>query len=346
MIIGLIFCGALLRLINTPDEVFADSKLYLDIYICGLPFMFFYNIATGIFSALGDSKTPFFFLMCSSVANIGVDILFVAVFDMGVAGVALATLICQGISCILAVTVVFVRFAKIKTEGKVQIFSWDCVKQFAVIAIPSILQQSFISVGNIIIQSVINGFGTAAMAGYSAAVKLNNMVVTSLTTLGNGISSFTAQNLGAKKYSRINLGWKAGLKIVFVLCVPIVLIYWIFSSEILYLFLESPTGESVDVGVSFLRIISPFYFVVAAKLVTDGVLRGAGLMKKFMAATFTDLIIRVVLALVLSQTSLGITGIWCAWPVGWTISTIMSITFFKTTKWVGKENTEAEPQES
>lgn len=146
MIFGLIFCGALLRLINTPDEVFADSKLYLDIYICGLPFMFFYNIATGIFSALGDSKTPFFFLMCSSVANIGVDILFVAVFDMGVAGVALATLICQGISCILAVAVVFVRFSKIKTEGKVQIFSWDCVRQFAVVAIPSILQQSFISV--------------------------------------------------------------------------------------------------------------------------------------------------------------------------------------------------------
>lgn len=346
MLFGLIFCGSLLNLINTPDEVFADSKLYLDIYICGLPFMFFYNIATGIFSALGDSKTPFFFLMCSSVANIGVDILFVAVFDMGVAGVALATLICQGISCILAVAVVFMRFAKIKTEGRVQIFSWDCVKQFAVVAIPSILQQSFISIGNIIIQSVINSFGTAAMAGYSAAVKLNNMVVTSLTTLGNGISSFTAQNLGAKKYSRINLGWKAGLKIVFVLCVPIVLVYWIFSSGILYLFLESPTGESVDVGVSFLRIISPFYFVVAAKLVTDGVLRGAGLMKKFMAATFTDLIIRVVLALVLSQTSLGITGIWCAWPVGWSTSTIMSIAFFKTTKWGAKDSVDGDKIET
>ena len=193
MAIGMIFCNGLLRLIKTPDEVFADSKLYLDIYILGLPFVFLYNVATGIFSALGDSKTPFLFLACSSLSNIGVDILFVTAFDMGVAGVAWATFLCQGISCVLALVVVFRRFRKIRTEGRVQIFSWQLFGSFAVVAVPSILQQSFISVGNIVIQSVINGFGPAVMAGYSASVKLNNMVITSLTTLGNGISNFTAQ---------------------------------------------------------------------------------------------------------------------------------------------------------
>ena len=337
MIAGIVFCDGLLRLIKTPEEVFADSKLYLDIYIYGLPFVFLYNVATGIFSALGDSKTPFIFLACSSLSNIGVDILFVTAFKMGVAGVAWATFLCQGISCILALVVVFLRFRTIKTEGKIKPFSWRLLKDFSIIAVPSILQQSFISVGNIIIQSVINGFGTAVMAGYSASVKLNNMVITSLTTLGNGISSFTAQNLGAAKFDRIKAGFRAGLKLVWALCIPIVLVYEFAGSKLVYIFLDNPTGAAMDTGVLFLRIVSPFYFVVAAKLVSDGILRGAGLMKKFMIATFTDLILRVALAEVLSRTALGATGIWLSWPIGWTIATVLSIVFYATIKWQQKE---------
>ena len=141
MAVGGIFCTDLLRLINTPDNVLADSKLYLDIYILGLPFVFYYNIATGIFSALGDSKTPFIFLACSSMSNIGMDILFVTAFQMGVAGVAWATFICQGISCILAVIVVFLHLAKIKTTEKAEVFSWKLLGKISIVAIPSILQQ-------------------------------------------------------------------------------------------------------------------------------------------------------------------------------------------------------------
>lgn len=337
MVIGLVYCDSLLRLIKTPDEVFADSRLYLDIYILGLPFVFLYNVATGIFSALGDSKTPFLFLACSSLSNIGVDILFVTAFDMGVSGVAWATFLCQGISCVLALVVVFHRFRSIKTEGKIQIFSRHHLRSFAIIAVPSILQQSFISVGNIVIQSVINGFGPAVMAGYSASVKLNNMVITSLTTLGNGISNFTAQNLGAEKYDRIKAGFRAGLKMVWALCVPLVLLYEFAGKWLVYIFLENSSGEAMDVGVDFLRIVSPFYFIVAAKLVSDGILRGAGMMKKFMAATFTDLILRVALAEILSRTTLGTTGIWLSWPIGWTIAAILSIVFYATAKWKKEE---------
>ena len=337
MIAGIVFCDGLLRLIKTPEEVFADSKLYLDIYIYGLPFVFLYNVATGIFSALGDSKTPFIFLACSSLSNIGVDILFVTAFKMGVAGVAWATFLCQGISCVLALAVVFLRFRTIKTEGKIKPFSWRLLKDFSIIAVPSILQQSFISVGNIIIQSVINGFGTAVMAGYSASVKLNNMVITSLTTLGNGISNFTAQNLGAAKYDRIKAGFRAGLGLVWALCLPLVLIYVFAGRWLVYIFLDSPTGQAMEVGVEFLRIVAPFYFVIAAKLVSDGVLRGAGLMKKFMAATFTDLVLRVVLALTLSKTGLQTTGIWLSWPIGWTIAMVVSVVFYVTIKWEKKE---------
>ena len=117
MLIGLVGCHSLLELINTPEEILADSALYLDIYVLGLPFMFFYNIATGIFSALGDSKTPFYFLAVSSLSNIGVDILFVAGFKMGIAGVAWATFLCQGVSCVLAMVVVFRRIHAFHTEG-------------------------------------------------------------------------------------------------------------------------------------------------------------------------------------------------------------------------------------
>lgn len=343
MAVGMIFCNGLLRLIKTPDAVFSDSKLYLDIYILGLPFVFLYNVATGIFSALGDSKTPFLFLACSSLSNIGVDILFVTAFDMGVAGVAWATFLCQGISCVLALVVVFRRFRKIRTEGRVQVFSWQLFGSFAVVAVPSILQQSFISVGNIVIQSVINGFGPAVMAGYSASVKLNNMVITSLTTLGNGISNFTAQNLGAAKYDRIKAGFRAGLKLVWALCIPLVLLYEFAGKWLVYIFLESPTGAAMDTGVLFLRIVSPFYFVVAAKLVSDGILRGAGMMKKFMIATFTDLVLRVALAEILSRTALGTTGIWLSWPIGWTIAAILSILFYVTVKWGQKQQRTGDP---
>lgn len=329
MAVGAIFCTNLLRLINTPDNVLADSKLYLDIYILGLPFVFYYNIATGIFSALGDSKTPFVFLACSSLSNIGMDILFVTAFQMGVAGVALATFICQGISCILAVVVVFIRLAKIKTSEKANIFSWKLLGKISVVAIPSILQQSFISVGNIVIQGIINSFGSAVMAGYSASIKLNNLVITSLTTLGNGISNFTAQNLGAQKPERVKEGFKSGIKLVWLLCIPLTLIYIFTGRYLLYIFLDNPSGTAMDVGIEILRILAPFYIVVSAKLVADGVLRGAEMMNKFMIATFTDLILRVVLAKLLSI-SFGTTGIWLAWPIGWSVATVLSVSFYHT----------------
>lgn len=332
MAFGMLFCTELLRLIHTPENVFADSKLYLDIYILGLPFVFYYNIATGIFSALGDSKTPFWFLACSSLSNIAVDILFVTAFKMGVAGVAWATFLCQGISCVLAVVFVFLRFRKIQTDTRPKVFSWQLLGRIAVVAVPSILQQSFISVGNILIQGIINTFGSAVMAGYSASVKLNNLVITSLTTLGNGVSNFTAQNLGAGKTVRIREGFRAGLKLVWILCVPLTLLYVFAGKYLVYAFLDNPTGLAMDTGVEILRILAPFYCVVAAKLVADGVLRGAGKMRQFMVATFTDLILRVVLAKLLSDV-LGAVGIWMAWPIGWSVATVLSLLFYRRGKW-------------
>ncbi len=327
MIAGILSCNLLLNLIHTPSEIFNDSKLYLDIYILGLPFLFFYNIATGIFSALGDSKTPFLFLAVSSTSNILVDVLFVANFHMGVAGVAWATFLCQGISCLLAMLVVFKRLSSIPTEGKITIYSVKALQKIAVIAIPSILQQGFISIGNIVIQSVINDCGVGVTAGYSAAVKLNNLVITSFTTLGNGMSNYTAQNMGAGIISRVKSGFYAGIKMVWLLCIPIVTLYLFAAKLLVGFFINSPSDLALTSGIQFLYIAAPFYFIISVKLVADGILRGAGLMRDFMISTFTDLILRVALAQILAAQA-GYLGIWCAWPIGWTIGMILSVCFY------------------
>lgn len=337
MVFGICFTDTLLTALNTPPEVLADSALYLDIYIWGLPFVFFYNISTGIFSAMGDSKTPFYFLAVSSLSNIGMDILFVTVFKMGVAGVAWATFLCQGVSCLLALFVVLGRLRKIETEEKVPVFSLPLLKRLAVIAVPSILQQSFISVGNIVIQGIINSFGAAVMAGYSASVKLNSLVITSFTTLGNGVSNYTAQNLGAGKPHRVREGFQAGVKMVWIICLPLVALYLLGGRVLLGFFMENPSAGAMGTGLTFLRIVSPFYFVISVKLVADGILRGAGRMKHFMIATFSDLFLRVILAFVLSATSLGATGIWAAWPIGWVVAMVLSVVFYRMGPWLHAE---------
>lgn len=328
MVSGLAMCTKLLQWIHTPDDVFADSRVYLNIYLFSLPFVFSYNISTGIFSALGDSKTPFWFLVISSVSNIGMDVLFVTVLQMGVAGVAWATFLCQGVSCLLAVCFIFRRLEKIRLSEKPVLFSWCILRDIIYISVPSILQQSFVSVGNIAIQGIINTFGSSVMAGYSAAIKLNNLMISSFTTLANGISNYTAQNIGAGKMERLKSGFRAGMRLVLMLIIPLALLYFCLGRYIMYIFLNDFTGVAMDVGVQFLRITTPFYLVVTAKFAADGVLRGAGKMKASMAATFIDLFIRVLFARMLGK-PLGTIGIWLAWPVGWSVATVLSVLFYK-----------------
>lgn len=328
MFLGLLGCDRLLETIRTPQEIFADSRLYLQIYIWGLPFLFFYNISNGIFSALGDSRTPLKFLAFSSTANILVDILFVAVFQMGVSGVAWATFLCQGVSCVLAVTVVLKRLKLLPVESAVPVFSGVLLKEIGRIALPSICQQSFISVGNIMIQGVVNGFGPSVVAGYSAAIKLDNLILTSFTTIGNGISNYTAQNMGAKKPERVREGFKVGVKMVVILCVPIICVYMGAGRSLIRFFMDDPSELAVLSGSRFLQIVSPFYLVISTKLVVDGILRGAGLMKEFMIATFLALFVRVVLVGVLAG-PFGYAGMWCSWPLGYSTGTVMSLFYYK-----------------
>lgn len=330
---GILGTDGLLTLINTPAEIMADSALYLDIYIYGLIFLFFYNLATGVFSALGDSRTPFLFLAFSSTANIFLDILFVTAFGMGVDGVAWATFLCQGVSCILANAVLYRRIATLtKGIARAKIFDRKIFFKLVYLAVPSILQQSFVSVGNIMVQTIINGFGSAVIAGYSAAIKLNNLVITSTTTLANAVSSFSSQNIGAAKFGRVKKGWKTGVLFVECLLIPVILLFTLGSHLVLHLFLDDVSGLAMETGRAFLLIVSPFYLVVAVKNMCDAVLRGAGDMKPFMADTFIDLMLRVGLSWLFSR-YIGSLGIWLSWPIGWSVATLIALYFYLTGHW-------------
>lgn len=331
--LGVFLSAPLLRLLNTPASIFVQGDYYLKVYIAGLLFLFLYNVATGIFMSLGDSKTPLYFLIGSSLGNIFLDWLFVAVFRWGVGGVAWATFIAQGIACALALLALCLRVRDISvTGGKVPLYSHDMFIEICRIAIPSILQQSFVSVGNLFIQGLVNSYGSGVLAGYSAAVKLNNFAITSFSTMSNGISNFTAQNLGAGRTERVNEGFRAGCRMVWGIALVFIVVYFFFGSLAMRLFLTNSEGEAMATGVLYLKILSPFYLVIPIKLIADGVLRGGAAMKSFMATTFSDLILRVVFAFVFSG-AWGSMGIWIAWPVGWVISLILSLVFYYRGNW-------------
>ncbi len=329
--LGLVFSRPLMTLLKTPEDIFSDSALYLNIYIGGLIFLFMYNICTGVFTALGDSRTPLYFLIASSLGNIVLDLVFVINFHMGVSGVAWATFLAQGLSSVLAFFTLQKRLKAVESK-KYKLFSGSMLKKIMEIAIPSILQQSFISVGNLFVQGLINSYGSAVVAGYSAGMKINTFAITSFTTLGNGLSSFTAQNIGAQKTERVAKGFRSGVIMVLSVAVPVFLLFFFGGRPIVELFMSEGGERAADVGVEFLKIVSPFYIIISLKLIADGILRGAGAMKAFMIATFSDLILRVVLAFVFS----GIwqsTGIWLSWPVGWLIGTALSLGFYFSGVW-------------
>lgn len=328
MVLGLLFTPNMMRMIQTPENIFADGSLYLRIYIGGFVFLFLYNIVTGMFNSLGDSKSPLYFLIGSSIGNIVLDILFVAGFHWGVAGVAWATFIAQSVACVLALFTFRIRLREVPTVGKTLLFSKELLANISYVAIPSILQQSFVSIGNIFIQSLVNSYGSGVIAGYSAAIKLNTFVITGFTTLGNGVSGFTAQNRGAGRFDRIRDGFRAGIKMAMCVALPFLVLYFFMGKVAMLLFMENTGGVALSTGKDFLHIVSLFYPIIAIKLIADGVLRGAEQMKQFMGSTFTDLILRVVLAYVFAG-QFGAIGIWMSWPVGWSVAAVMSFTFYR-----------------
>lgn len=328
---GYFFCRNMMEWIHTSQNIMQDGVLYLKIYVFGLIFLMLYNVCTGIFTALGDSRTPLWFLLGSSAGNIALDLLFVAKLHWGVAGVAWATFIAQGISAVLALVTLLVRLQKFAGTERVPLFDRKLFVQILAIAVPSILQQSVLSVGNLFVQDIVNRYGSAVVAGYSGAIKLNTFAINIFMTLGSCLSSYTAQNIGAGKQERIPMGFRTGLKLSELTALPFVVLYFGLSQQMMGLFLNAESSAAIHAGVMFLRIVSPWYFMIVVKLMTDGIIRGSGAMIYFVIATIPDLILRIGFALMLSP-RFGSTGIWMAWPFGWIAATVLTIIFYRKVK--------------
>ena len=332
-LIGTLATGGIMHALQTPENIFADGSLYLRVYVFGLLFLFIYNVCTGIFNAMGDSRTPLILLILSSVSNVILDLVFVAVFQWGVAGVAWATFIAQGCAGALAFLLLLRRVRSFDTGGHFLPFAPEMLRRLTNYAIPSIAQQSFVSVGNVIIQYYINLCGPTVIAGFSAATKINTFALTCCMSFASGLSSYVAQNIGARKLDRIGPGLKAGATFAIALAVVFMAVYLLFADFLISLFIPADSSSGViDVGRQYLFVVTPFYIVVCIKFVCDSVLRGAGAMRPFMITTFSDLIIRVVLSIVLFHVWREL-GIWLSWPIGWFLGSGLSVLFYKTGAW-------------
>lgn len=332
-LIGTLATSDIMAALKTPAAIFADGALYLRVYVFGLLFLFLYNVCTGIFNAMGDSRTPLLLLILSSVVNVALDLVFVAVYHWGVAGVAWATFIAQGGAGALALVLLLRRTHSFDTGGHFLLFSPDMLRRLTHYALPSIAQQSFVSVGNVIIQYYVNLCGPTVIAGYSAAIKVNMFALACCMSFASGLSSYVAQNIGARKLDRIAPGLKAGAIYAVGLSLVFMAIYLPFSGRIVGLFLPAgSTSDVIAVSRQFLFIVVPFYVVVCIKFVCDSVLRGAGAMRPFMITTFSDLILRVILSIALFHVWKDV-GIWMSWPIGWLLGAGLSVLFYKRGAW-------------
>ncbi|MDO4270646.1 MAG: MATE family efflux transporter [Eubacteriales bacterium] len=333
-LIGTFAAGGIMTALQTPADVFADGALYLRVYVFGLLFLFLYNVCTGIFNAMGDSRTPLALLIFSSVLNVLLDLVFVAGLGLGVAGVAWATFIAQGAASVIALLLLLRRVFSFETGGHFLLFSLDMLRRLTNYGVPSIAQQSFVSVGNVIIQYLINSCGPAVMGGYSAAIKISSFGLTCCMAFSSGLSSYVAQNIGARRLDRISPGLKAGAKYAIGLSVVFTAVFLLFADQIVGVFVPAGSVSGViAVGRQYLFVVAPFYALICVKFVCDSVLRGAGAMRPFMITTFADLIIRVALSIILFHVIGSELGIWLSWPIGWFLGTGLSFLFYKTGVW-------------
>lgn len=342
--VGLL-CGKwIMNLLQTPSDVLDLSVVYLNIYFLGLPFLFMYNVLSAMFNALGKSRIPLYFLVFSSIFNVGLDIFMVKSLHMGVSGVAWATLIAQGISAVLSFCVLLLTLRGIKGDqdaalktgtgsGWKHIFSMTELRTMTGIALPSILQQSTVSIGMMLVQSVVNSFGSQMLAGYSAAMRVESICVVPMSAMGNAISSYTAQNIGAEQKDRVREGYRAVTIMVLGFAAVICLALELSGDSLAYLFLGADgTPAAMQTAVSCMMFMGWFYCLIGFKMTADGVLRGAGDMKLFTVANLVNLGIRVIVAVTMAPRC-GIFMVWAAVPVGWTANWLISYCRYRTGKW-------------
>ena len=340
---GFVMNRQILVWLNTPENILDAAGTYLGIYFLGMPFLFMYNILSSMFNALGDSKTPLALLIFSSVLNVLLDLWFVLSFGLAVAGVAIATVMAQGLAAVLSFLLLLRRLRNFETEGNIAKYDTGILASMVRIAIPSILQQSIVSIGMLLVQSVVNGFGSSVLAGYSAGTRIESICIVPMISAGNAVSTFTAQNMGARKPERVRAGYRAAWGIVAGFGVLILLILSAFGRPIIGAFLDTGGGGlAFETGYGYLSFLKYFFVCIGLKAISDGVLRGAGDVVVFTCANLVNLTIRVAGAFLLAP-AIGVAAVWYAVPVGWTVNFLISFVRYLTGKWSRRNLVKEEP---
>lgn len=327
MIVSLMFIDNILALFNMPQQLIEDSKSYLIIILVGLLFTYVYNLGTALLRAIGDSKRPLYFLIISSVINIFLDLIFVINLNLGVKGVALATIIAQGVSAILVVIyiskkVTFIKFTikdiKFKKESFLLVIRYSVLTS---------IQQSIMNLGILIVQGLVNSFGVVVMAAFAAAVKIDSFAYMPVQDFGNAFSTYVAQNKGANLEERIIDGIKSAGKVI--ITTSLVLI---FSKNLMLLFVNKGESEVIRIGVEYISIVAIFYFLIGFLFMFYGLFRGLGELKTSILLTIASLGTRVILAYILAETILMEKGIWFSVPIGWALADTIGIIFLNKYK--------------
>lgn len=334
--LGFRYNPTVLRLLKTPDNIYGDAILYLQIYFIGLPFMFMYNVLASNFNALGKSGIPLGLLIFSSVLNIFLDLWMVIGLGLGVAGVAIATVIAQGVSSLLSFLILMFLLRSYTVEEKPALFDFKMVKNGTQIAVPSIIQQSIVSIGMLLTQSAVNQFGSSALAGYSAGMRLESIGIVPMIATGNAVSTFTAQNLGAGQVDRVKRGYRISYGIILAFGAFLFFVCQLFYRPILSAFVDIEASPvAYETGAGYLRFVGCFFCFLGFKACTDGVLRGAGDVEVYMIANLVNLSIRVAVAQLCSPIW-GIQFVWYAVPLGWFVNYGISFLWYRTGNWQRK----------
>lgn len=332
-VVGIVFTKPLLKAIGIPEEVLPHSSLYLTIYFSGIVFSLFYNIGAGILRAVGDSRSPLVYLAVACIVNIVLDFLFVCGFQMGIAGVGIATIIAQAVSSAMVLRKLMFTKEDYRVELPKIRFHKEMVHRIIAIGFPTALQQSITSLSNVIVQSYINAFGAAAIAGYSAAIRVDGILQLVLQSFNMTITTFVGQNIGAQKVKRVKHGilaaWAMSTAIILMGCVVMRM-----EAEFLIGIFTNDTAV-VSIGKSILRLFACVYWVLPVIQILNGALRGAGKSKipmYFMVGSFVVLR-QIYLAVAVPMTH-DLMAVMAGWPVTWVVCAVGMLIYFLKVDWL------------
>lgn len=332
--LGILLSGPILELLKTPPEIMPQAVIFMRILFAGVFFMFGFNSTSAILRGLGDSKTPLYFLVFSTLLNIGLVLLFVLKFGWGIAGSAWATAIATAASFLMSVAYLNRTHAVLTFRLRGMVFDWDIFKKSIMIGLPSGIQQMFIAIGMMAITRIVNGFGTDAIAAFTAAGRIDAFAVMPAMNLGMAVSTFTGQNIGAGKMERVSHGLWAALKISAYISLATAVLVMGFGRQLISLFNTDP--NVIRIGTHYLLIVGGFYIVFSSMFTISGVMRGAGDTIIPMFFSIASLwLVRIPLAAWLSK-HFGTDGIWWAIPLAWIIGLVLYVGYYRMGRWKKK----------